>query len=141
MAIEVAIQAALYEHLKGTSLPTALPIAPEGKNFDPKGKAYLRPTFMPAETTSEQLADDGCNLYSGLFQIDVFWPIGKGLPEPLAVAAALAARFRRGQRIDVPDIDLRIQRPPTVLPALQEPNWFQVPVRVTWEAIADNPVA
>ncbi|KNY21591.1 DUF4128 domain-containing protein [Methylobacterium sp. ARG-1] len=140
MAIEVAIQAALYDHLKGTTLPTALPIAPEGKNFDPKGKAYLRPTFMPADTTSDQLADDGCNLYTGLFQIDVFWPVDKGLPEPLAVAAALTARFRRGQRIGASDLDLRIQRPPSVMPALQEASWLQVPVRVTWEAIADNPV-
>ena len=141
MAIEVAIPPALYDHLKGTTQPTALPIAPEGKNVDPKGKAYLRPTFMPADTTGFGTESDGDNVYTGLFQIDVFWPIDKGLPEPLAVAAALAARFSRGTKLAADTFQVRIDLPASVLPSLQEASWFQIPVRARWAAYAAAPVA
>lgn len=136
MAIEVAIQAALYEHLKGTKLPVALPIAPEGRNFDPKGRAYLRPTFLPGETTSFGTESDSDTIYGGLFQIDVFWPVDRGLSEPLAVAAALAARFCRGTRLAADGLEVRIDHPASVLGAQQEPNWLHIPVRARWATYA-----
>lgn len=135
MAGPAEIQAALYGHLKGLVLPTPLPLAPEGKNFDPKGKAYLRPTFMPAETAGAQLGDDADEAQTGLFQIDVFWPIDKGIAEPFQVAGAIARRFARGTRFFLDGIDLRIIQPASSLPAQQEAAWLMIPVRVPWSAV------
>ncbi|MBA9063894.1 MULTISPECIES: phage tail terminator-like protein [Methylobacterium] len=139
MGGEAAIQAALYRHLKATKLPVALPIAPEGRNFDPKGRAYLRSTFLPAETTSFGTESDGDIIYGGLFQIDVFWPVNEGLTRPLTHAAMLAARFCRGTRLTANDLEVRIDQPASVLGAQQEPNWLHIPVRARWAVYAGPP--
>lgn len=134
MSVDAAIQGALYKHLKALSLPTALPIAPEGRNFDGKGKAYLRPTYLPAEATAPHIPFDGEAEHVGLYQIDVFWPINQGLTDPLAVADAIRAHYARGLRIFLDGVDLRILRQPYAMPAMQETALLQVPVRVPWWA-------
>lgn len=137
MGVDAQIQAALYGHLKALNLPTALPIAPEGKDFDAKGKAYLRATYMPAETTGPQLSDEGDEARGGLFQIDVFWPAGEGIAKPLAVADAIQKHFHRGVRFFLEGVDLRLIEPAYALPAQQEPTLLQIPVRVRWWAAVE----
>lgn len=134
MSVDAAIQAALYGHLKRITLPTALPLAPEGKSFDAGGKAYLRPTYLPAEANAPHIAFDGDAEHVGLYQVSVFWPAGKGIADPLAVADAIRAHFARGTDFALDGIDLRILREPSTLPAVQEPSWLQIPVRVPWWA-------
>lgn len=134
MSVDAAIQAALYGHLKRITLPTALPIAPEGKSYNARGKSYLRPTYLPAEATAAQLSDKGDAEHVGFYQIDVFWKAGEGIAEPLAVADAIRAHFARGLRVFLDNVDLRVTRQPFTLPALQDEAWLQIPVRVPWWA-------
>lgn len=133
---DAAIQAALYDHLKRLDLPKDLPIAPEGKNFDGKGKAYLRPTYLPAGTVGEYIDDDAPTTHQGVYQVDVFWPINAGVGDPLGVAAAICAHFRRGTRLDSGPVEIRLSQPPSVRPVGQEPNWLMIPVQTFWEASA-----
>ncbi|MGY2048910.1 phage tail terminator-like protein [Methylobacterium sp. JK268] len=134
-----AIQAALYAHLKAAPLPKPMRIAPEGRNFDPNGTAYLRPTFLPAEPVGASIPFDGAVDHSGLYQIDVFWPENRGIGDPLAVVAALCTHYRPGITLAAREQRVLILRPPAVQPALQEPGWLQIPVRVTWTAYVDEP--
>src|ERR1017187_1909720 len=70
-------------------------IAYSGIAFQPVSmQPYLRAAFSPSATKSFDLksVDD----YTGIFQIDVMWPIQQGLIAPLGIASALRAFFPRG---------------------------------------------
>lgn len=129
---DAAIQAALYGHLKALVLPTALPLAPEGRNFDGKGKAYLRPTYMPGEASAPHIPFDGDSERVGLYQIDVFWPVNQGVTDALKVADVIRAHFARGLRLPMNGIELRVLGEPYALPSMQESALLQVPVRIPW---------
>lgn len=134
MSTDAAIQAALYGHLLKLNLPTAMKIAPEGRNFDAKGNAYLRPTYLPAEAGAPHIAYDREEEHVGLYQIDVFWPINTGIAAPLAVADAIRTHYDRGLRFFLEGIDLRVNGVAYALPAMQETALLQIPVRVPWWA-------
>jgi hypothetical protein len=136
--IETRILEALNAQLAALVLSPVVPIAWQNKSFTPSG-AYLRPWLLPVRTDALTVSVLGSNDYAGLYQVDVFWPSGSGLTDPMERASAIAAHFKRGTRISREGITVRIDDPPWPGPALQEPNWIQVPVSVPYRAFVPNP--
>lgn len=137
--VEGIIFEALAIKLAALTLSPAVPIA--WPNIDESGIPgdYLRPTHIPSPTSQITLGDDGQNRHVGTFQVDVFWRVGQGLSAPLARAGAIAAHFRRGTVLVNGSIAVRVIRPPSVGPALQEPTHLMVPVSIRYQADAANP--
>ena len=83
-----------------------------------------------------EIGQDGPNDYKGFYQVDVFWPIGKGVSDPMEVACAVTTHFKLGTSITREGLSFWIDAPPYLSPALQEADWFQIPVTVPYRAFA-----
>jgi hypothetical protein len=76
------------------------PIAWENKKFAPtQGTLYARPTIIPADTEQWSLGQNGQDLSTGIYQVDVIAPAGKGKKAAYAMADTIADRFKRGTDI------------------------------------------
>ena len=127
---------ALLARLATLVLAPALPVAWPGVAFTPptSGSGYLRPTWLPAETSVFGVGDDDAEVYRGVLQVDVFWPEGRGYVEPLERAGAVAEHFTKGTKMDRQGVRVRVENSPSVEQPLDEPGWTHVPVTVPYAA-------
>lgn len=97
------------------------------------GVGWVRGTFAPIVSVRETAGDTGYSRIDGLFNIGVFWPIGKGSGEPRRLADAIIKHFKSGTVLS--EGEARI----TVVaswrgPALKEDEWYHIPLTVEWYA-------
>lgn len=138
--IETKIFRALTDRLDDYADATTIAIARTGLNYNPtSGTEFLRVTHLPAATRGVGLAHTGKNEFRGLFQIDVFWPEGKGIVAAKEEAAALMTYFVRGTSMTHESVTVKVLRPPYELPAMQEAGWIIVPVTIPYLAFVANP--
>ncbi|MFG1364657.1 DUF4128 domain-containing protein [Xanthobacter versatilis] len=134
---EAQIADALIWHLSQLVLTPARPISYPGMTFSPTvGVPYLAATHLPNTTGATGLAFDSDREFRGLFQVSVFWPARKGIIEPFDLAGTLAVHFASGTRILRHGRVVEVNRPPTVAPAIEQPDWVQVPVTIRWRCVA-----
>lgn len=114
------------------------PIAYMNQNFVPtKGTLWLRGTLLPAQTAGVTIGLDGNDLYQGLFQVDVFAPQGKGSGQALRIADDVIEHYAKGTVLTAGVFRIRIDNG-WILPPLEEPEWYQVPVTIGWLTYGDN---
>jgi hypothetical protein len=133
VGIETKIFRALTDHLDSFLVADKTAVAYPGSQFVPvPSKPFLRPALLLNPTLAFDLVRT--NVYSGIFQISVFWPEQQGLVAPLEKASAVAAHFQRGYRLVREGIRVDIVNPPSVGSALQEPGWLQMPVSIPFRS-------
>jgi len=134
--IETTIFKLLAAHLDTYVQAHPIDVAYPGKTYTPvAGTPFLRPWFLPARTISADL--NTTNDYTGILQIDVFWPSGQGTWDAMDVAAALIAHFPSPSVLyGDAGFNVRLEDPGYVSPALQEPGWLHIPVNVPYRVLS-----
>jgi hypothetical protein len=138
--IETKVFRALTDRLDAYSTANSIAIARTGLNYTPTAETkFLRATHLPAQTRALSLSFDGTNEFRGIFQVDVFWPEGKGIVAAKEQAASIIAYFARGTEMTHGGVTVKVTRPPYELPAIQEDGWLMVPVTIPYLAFIANP--
>jgi hypothetical protein len=92
--VEAKIAEALFAKLEALVFSPVLPIAWTNKAFTPPADGkWLRASDIPASTEPYSLSGASAEII-GLLQVDVFWPLNRGLAEPKDIAGAIVAHFR-----------------------------------------------
>lgn len=125
------VQAALDTKLKTvTGTPVAFPNVP----YKPQaGTAYLRASFLPAETVQASMGDSGKDETNGVYQIDVVVPRGSGRPQLIDTVADL---FKRGTVLTYNSISVRV-RSVSMAPAILDDEWYFVPISVNFQSYTE----
>lgn len=109
-----------------TGLPAAAQRAWENQVFTPTlGTAWVREKFMPS---SGRLTGTGTRTIMGTVQWSAFWPTGKSVKDADTLADAIVAAFNPPLSLAGLVHVYRSER----LAALDEPNWYHIPVLVYW---------
>lgn len=125
------IQAALDTKL---ATITDTPIAFQNVPYEPQaGTAYLRASFLPADTTQASLGTSGKDETNGIYQIDVVVPRGSGRPQLLDTVADL---FKRGTVLTYNNRNLRI-RSVSIGPSILDDEWYFVPISVNFQTYTE----
>ncbi|AYN94430.1 hypothetical protein EAW52_10890 [Pseudomonas sp. LTJR-52] len=111
-----------------------LRVAYQNQNFTPDaGETYLATATLPALTDSETL--DGTHReYTGIFQVSVVTPAGKGAGAGEALADELAALYPLNDRLSKGAFIVQIITPVAVARAIQGDTSFTVPCSFTYRA-------
>lgn len=113
-------------------------VAYPNAEFTPmQGVLWYRPTFLPAESEQAELGTNGRNRLQGLYQVDVFAPAGEGQKAAETAADAVVTAFKRGTNLPSGSLTVRLERAWREA-AIEEADWYHVPVMVAWYAIAAN---
>ena len=125
------IHAALNARLDTLSLPTAW----ENKSFDPpEGELWIRETFMPAEKRASAMGTSSQNRNRGIYQVDVFRPLGEGSGEAEEAVETIENLFKRGTVIGS---GITIESASRLAGRKSEP-WYMVPVIIRYRADINN---
>lgn len=139
MNAESDILEALLTKVGTLVLTPTLPVSYPGVRYDPVvGTPYLRVTYLPNDSTPTGIAYDSDVSHRGLMQLSVFWPVSQGLVKPTKVASQVVDAFPRGTRLIRGSVVVQVEEQPQVAPAIQEPNWLQVPTVVRWRSVTPN---
>lgn len=109
------IRTALYSRV--ASMPDAIPAlqtSKEGVRFEPTPDTpYQALTLIPAEPENPTFGDDYYR-ENGIFRIRLFYPSRKGLGEVTTQAQKIRSWFYRGLSLPSGDIEVHIQRTPSI---------------------------
>lgn len=126
------IQAAFDNRLN--TLPGGYDIAWPNIPFEPQaGSTYIRPSFLPADTTQVGLGADGLDDTTGIYQIDVVYPAGTGRS---SIPDAVADHFSRGTVLSYNGTNVRI-RSVSIAQALRDGAFYFVPVSIAFQTYTD----
>ena len=112
------------------AFPTT-PIAWPNVEFDaPEGQVWLRPWTLWPQAQLLTMRPEGINRVPGLYQVNVYSPLGRGAGAVLTVGDQVRALYTRacfgGVRCDVPT-------GPVVLP--EESPWYGVAVTIPFSVV------
>lgn len=89
------IQKVIYKAVQDGAF--GLDVAYPNDTFDPTGSAgYLGLFLLRAPTVQAELGSEGCDLHTGLIQIDINYPQGKGDTLHAEMSDTINAWFRSG---------------------------------------------
>lgn len=128
-----AVRDALENRLKAL-VGTSVPIAWENKRFAPTvGTAYLSARLLPAQTANPSYGGVH-KRESGVYRVNVCFPAGTGSGAAMGWAETLRDGFKRGTSLASGGVTVRILRDPYIAPAVEQPDWYTVPVQVQYQA-------
>jgi hypothetical protein len=117
---------------------TGLPeLQTENTRVNRTGKAntpFARGTLLPAQASQLTVGVGGVNTYSGLYQVDLFYPVDTGTTAVNAMADAVMAKFVRGDTLVVDGVSVHITLSWREVGRRDEP-FYAVPVLVRWSTI------
>lgn len=91
MGILTNIEAALNTRL--ATLSGSPPVQWPNTRYQPvENTAFIRPTLLPAQTVLETL--DGSEIHKGIYQVDVFVPLEKGVSAIDTLLDSIASLYR-----------------------------------------------
>lgn len=123
---------AMIEHLK-TLTGSVKVVWPNTAPYSPViGTAYYRVAFLPIP--SERLTLGNADRHSGILQVDIVVPSKAGLFTALNMARAVAQHYDR-QTLVENSVKVRIIKAPSLGPHLQDPDWYTIPVSITYETL------
>jgi hypothetical protein len=125
----------LFEsRLAGWAKTKGLRVAYQNVNFQPNsGETYLTATLLPALTDSLTLSGDHRE-YTGIFQVSVVTPAGKGAGAGEALADELSALYPLNDRLSKGAFVVQIITPVAVARAIPQDTTFTVPASFTYRA-------
>lgn len=127
------IRSLLQGRLNTFATARTLPVAWENVQFAPPAGQYLRFNLLKAPTDSADLAG-AHREYSGVCQISVFVPKGKGPTDAETLAADLAELFPLNDRLVSGSFAMQITSPCSEGPPINEDTHFMLPVSFTYRA-------
>lgn len=127
--IRAAFESRLAEWAKLKALPV---IWQNAKTAIPQG-SHLRAFLLPAQTLGLDVAGNHRG-WRGLFQVSIFSKPGIGSQWAESLAGELDELFPHGSAIDYHGLPVRIIAPVTIRAAVQETDWYSVPVDVRYAA-------
>lgn len=111
------------------------PVARENGDYVPvEGTLYIRPTNLPALSVPVGMANTDSIRTPGIYQVDVFAPLGGGAGPALTVADAIAEHFSRGLRLVNGDSTV-VLGIPAQEPARPSGAWHMVSVLIPYDSI------
>jgi len=135
---EIDINAALVQGLVASSL--GLPIGHEGRDFDPPAPdaPWCSWFNLPASTDPISIGVGGNDETTGIFQVDLNYPLNKGTADILAAVQALRDYFVSGRRLEYNGQCLHIRR--VVRNNLRPVDgWQQINVSIYYDATTTRP--
>jgi hypothetical protein len=128
LAIRQALEGAL------NAITPALTTAWENDELKPTaGQPYQQVTLMPAIPDNVEIGPG--YIEQGIFQANLFYPLGKGTKDVLDRAALIRAAFPFGASFPLTGGgSVNIIATPEIGPARPEDDRFMVPVRTRWRA-------
>lgn len=133
--VEEAISEALMNAVGSLAMVLPHPIAYPGVSYSPvNGTAYLHVTVLPNATRRVFIGNGEPNHHQGILQISVMWPAGQGEIAPRRAAGKIANQLGEGTVLVTDFGNIRIDERPSVMPALQDTVWLNVPVRIPYHA-------
>jgi len=130
---QARIRAAFESRLAGWADHEGLPVVWQNVGAGLPDGEHLRAFLMPGETVSRDLAGDNRS-YRGVFHVSVFTPPGVGAGRAEMLAGALDLLFPAMLRMDSGGLGVLVMTPMTAKPAVQEPDWYSVPVSCRYAA-------
>ena len=131
MSEYVDLSAALDGRLN--SMPGSWNIAWENRPFTPvDDELYLRPTLLTGQTVGATIGADGTDDSVGIYQVDVFAPVGKGKKKAIETADLIADRFKPVTELTYGAVTVRAVRVSRA-PAKTEQGRYRIPVEVTYQ--------
>lgn len=103
------------------------------KNIGVTGQNFCRSTLLPARSTAVTVGQNGKDLYQGLYQIDLFYPMDQGTTAINQMADSVIAAFPRTDLFDG-IIIVHCLRAWREVGSRVEP-FYSVPVVVEWQVI------
>lgn len=138
--VNAAIINGLCGHLRQIPLAPSRPIAYPLNVFSPVSKVpYLqaRP-LLRADPSHAPLDPDGTSEHRGIFQVDVVWPKDDGELKAVRIASEVAQHFKNGTKISQSGFHIRVAKPPSIRPVVQDEPWIRVPVRISYLVFAPS---
>lgn len=118
------------------NLPTN--IVWENDTFTPTiGTTFMRVSTLPVEPVQTSLGTAGLNTQTGTFALDLFFQKGVGRAIQNTLVSEIVGHFSRGTTITQNSVVIRMEKV-SPLPAIEEDNWFHVPVHVKYIAYTNN---
>jgi hypothetical protein len=99
-----------------------------------QGQEHQRVFLLPARSRAAALGQEAPVFESGIFQISIYSPIGKGPGSGGTRAELVKASFARGLTLTEEGLKVQVQDTPSIGPALQEPHFWALPLSVPFFA-------
>jgi len=131
MSTFLDIEAGLIKAVK--TMPTGLRVQYEGIAFDTLNAAYLRMRIIPNRTEIATLGIGGCNLNTGILQIDVYYPNNAGTSAIVAKADEVYAYFYENRTFSLNTLNIRIERT-SIEQKINSTGWIQIPITIEYSA-------
>jgi len=130
---QARIRAAFESRLAEWAAAQSLPVVWQNVSIQLPTGNHLRAYLLPAGTTSRDVAGDNRS-YRGVFQVSVFTMPGQGAGRAEQTVRGLEALFPLTLCMDSGELRVRVITPMSAGPAVQEADWFIVPVSCRYEA-------
>lgn len=130
-----AIDAALIDRfLAGGFLPTAA-VATDNEGFKPPAasKPWARLTNLPTQPSQATLGDGGLDLHTGILQVDLYFPQGKGRAATLQLADQIAAHFKAGESCEFEGQFVRFISCGRSEGRVED-GWYRTVISINWKA-------
>lgn len=107
----------------------------ENELFDPKGKlVWYRFTHLPNQPDVASLGTKGQDEFTGLIQVDINLPAGRGREGVSGFIEAMRAKFVAGARLVEAPVNVIVSRCGQTGPARNVDGWHRVSVAVYYES-------
>ena len=128
------IRSLLEARLAAWAKTKNLRVAYQNVSFDPgDAETYLTTATLPALTDSLTLAGDHRE-YTGIFQVSVVTPAGKGAGAGEALADELAVLYPLNDRLSKDSFTVQVITPVAMARAIPADSTFTVPTSFTYRA-------
>ena len=133
MTIYNDIRAALDTQLiTATGFPAEAHRAWENVRFEPTtGTTWVATILLPAESRPAIMGPAPQQLYTGLYQVDIFAPEGEGPAEAETLADNIRAVFTVDDVLTSGSVNVRFRYSERI-PAPPDPPWYRARVNVAW---------
>ncbi len=129
----LTIRGLLQQRLAAWATTKGLPVAWQGVSFAPPSGMYLRVFMLPAGTSSIDL-EGVSRTYTGVFQVSIVAPNGKGTGAAEALVPELDALFPMALRLTSDSFAVQVSAPVTQGPIIHGDINFTVPVSFQYRA-------
>jgi hypothetical protein len=113
-------------------------VAWEDMGFTPDpATPYLKPFLVPGEPFQAEQGEAGYNWHTGIYQISVYAPSGKGPAVIDTLKDALVAYFKRGTTMVHDDVSVQVTKawPAGAMP---DGGWTHIPITIRYRVFASN---
>ena len=129
------IEAALNTQLIASAGGVA--IAYQNDKYTPvEGTPYMRPTLLPASPSPHDIGAV-TNYHTGVYQVDLIYPSGKGNQAVNAQADVIIAAFNQSTTLTYSSIDIYIQSSGRGA-GRNDDNWYYVPINIEYKCYLPN---